>query len=104
MTPLLTFLAAGTLLGVVAVYLVHEALEYEKQYKILKNKKELQYNNSMTVYVLQGVYDYEGRSFIGVYSTREKATEAQAIFLTEEEGQFDDYVIDEREIDAKAAF
>ena len=48
MTPLLTFLAAGTLLGVVAVYLVHEALEYEKQYKILKNKKEHQYNNNMT--------------------------------------------------------
>lgn len=47
MTPLLTFLAAGTLLSVVAVYLVHEALEYEKQYKILKSKKEHQYNNNM---------------------------------------------------------
>lgn len=51
MTPLLTFLAAGILLGVVAVYLVREAIEYEKQYKILinsTNRKELSYNNGMT--------------------------------------------------------
>lgn len=58
----------------------------------------------MTVYSLQGVYDYEGHHFIGAYSTREKATEAQAIFMAENEGQFDDYRIDESEIDAKAAF
>ena len=58
----------------------------------------------MTAYALLGVYDYEGRNFIGVYSTREKATEAQAIFIAEEEIQFDDYIIEEREIDAKASF
>ena len=57
----------------------------------------------MKVYALQGTFDYEGRYLIGVYTTREKALEAQAIFIAEEE-QFDDYIIEERELDAKASF
>ena len=55
----------------------------------------------MTIYALLGTYDYEGRYLIGVYTTKEKALEAQAMFITEE---FDDYIIEEREIDAKASF
>jgi len=58
----------------------------------------------MKVYALLGTYDYEGCQLIGAYSTKEKALEAQAMFVDEEEVQFDDYVIEEREIDAKASF
>ena len=57
----------------------------------------------MKVYALLGTYDYEGCQLIGAYSTKEKALEAQAIFIAEEE-PFDDYIIVEREIDAKASF
>lgn len=58
----------------------------------------------MKVYALHGTYDYEGSYLIGVYTTKEKALEAHAIFIAEDDTQFDDYVIDEREVDAKASF
>ena len=60
----------------------------------------------MKVYALHGTFDCEGSYLIGVYTTKEKALAAQAIFIAEEdeETSFDDYIIEEREIDAKASF
>ena len=57
----------------------------------------------MTIYALLGTYDCEGRYLIGIYSTKEKALEAagDGALLVDPE---DDYIIEEREIDAKASF
>lgn len=56
----------------------------------------------MTIYALLGTYDYEGRYLIGVYTTKEKALEAKAVFVAEEEW-FDNFSIKKKVIDSKAS-
>lgn len=56
----------------------------------------------MTVYALLGSYEYEGSYLIGIYSTKEKAQKAKAVFIAEEEW-FDNFSIKKKVIDSKAS-
>ena len=55
------------------------------------------------VYVLSGIVHYEGHSFLGVYSTKEKAEEALKDF-DRTSYSFDEFVIEARDLDGAAAF
>ena len=55
----------------------------------------------MTVFVLLGQIDYEGKGLLGVYSTREGAVSAKELYVANGR-DFDSYVIEKRELDGMA--
>ena len=58
----------------------------------------------MKLYALNGVFGYEGDTLLGVYSSSEAANRAMNVFKeTEKYAVFDDYFVEERELDAMAA-
>lgn len=55
----------------------------------------------MKLYALNGVFNYEGDTLLGVYSSAERAEEAMKHFIDSEKFKmFDDYVIQEFELDS----
>ena len=59
----------------------------------------------MKLYALSGVFDYEGDTLLGVYSSAEHAEEAMKHFIGSEKFKiFDDYVVQEFELDSAPKF
>lgn len=53
----------------------------------------------MQLFTLLGSYDYEGDTLLGVFSTHEKAQEAQEVFANHKYFSFDSYYIEESVLD-----
>lgn len=53
----------------------------------------------MKVWVLMGYIHYEGNYLIGVFSSEEKAKEAEQTHVKTKSGYFDGYRIEPRELD-----
>ena len=53
----------------------------------------------MQLFTLFGSYDYEGDTLLGVFSTHEKAQEAQEVFSNHKHFIFDSYYIEESVLD-----
>ena len=59
----------------------------------------------MKLYALNGVFDYDGDTLLGVYSSPERADEAMKHFIGEEKFKiFDDYFVQEFELDSAPKF
>lgn len=53
----------------------------------------------MIVYILKGNNEYEGFDILGIYESEDKARNAEIDFVDNPKAHYDDYTIDEHEVE-----